>query len=194
MQVETRIAITTGRARVRAVAPRILASTLARIIASTIADDMFVQELDAGDLTVDRLKCIEAESHTFSWGKGGRAFIVNEAHGLRQDMIRKLLSTLEPIPEHCVWIFTTTKAAQKALFDDQVDARPLLSRCKSVALTTQGLCKAFAARIRYCMGLEGMDGEPLEYYESIMKMPRVGNSCREGFNVAEEKYLTRETA
>jgi hypothetical protein len=39
--------------------------------------------------------------------KGGRAVIINEAHGLRKDVIRQLLVTLERIPPHVVWVFTS---------------------------------------------------------------------------------------
>ena len=62
-------------------------------------------------------------------GELGRAYIVNEAHGLRKDVIRQLLVVLERIPPHSLWIFTTTIEGQEAIFEDYDDASPLLSRC-----------------------------------------------------------------
>jgi hypothetical protein len=75
-----------------------------------------------------KLKDLEFESNLKGFGdKSGRAFIVNEAHGLRKDVIRQLLVMLERIPPHVVWVFTTTIEGQESLFEDYDDASPLLS-------------------------------------------------------------------
>ena len=77
------------------------------------------------------------------WGeKGGRAFLVNEAHGLRKDVIRQFLVMLERIPSHVVWIFTTTTEGEQGLFEDYDDAGPLLSRCLPLPLARRDLAKA----------------------------------------------------
>lgn len=45
-------------------------------------------------------------------------------------------------------IFTTTRDGQEQLFEDQIDAGPLLSRCIPIRLTNQGLAPLFAKRAR----------------------------------------------
>ena len=95
--------------------------------------------------------------------KPGKAVIVNEAHGLRRDTIRQLLVALERVPDYACWVFTTTKAGEAKLFDDDVagDAAPLLSRCIEVAWRTAPTTwSAFAARAREIARREGIDGLP----------------------------------
>src|SRR5260370_23424701 len=105
-------------------------TTIARLIASDMAGDWDIEELDAGALTVAALRDIERGlSFRGMSEKGGKAVIVNEAHGLRKDVIRQLLVLLERIPPHVAIIFTTTTERQEALFEDYADASPLLSRC-----------------------------------------------------------------
>lgn len=135
-------------------------TTLAMIIAGQIADRFYVEELDATALTPARLRDVEQTMGLYGGGKGGRAYIVNEAHGLRTDTIRQLLVLLERLPSHVCIVFTTTRDGQDSLFDDEADAHPLLSRCIELALTTQGLAKPFAARAREIAQAEGLDGRP----------------------------------
>jgi DNA polymerase III subunit gamma/tau len=71
-------------------------TTIARLLAAEVADEFMTREIDAGTLTVSGLTDLERESNLSGWcGKPGRAYIVNEAHGLRKDVIRQLLVTLE---------------------------------------------------------------------------------------------------
>ena len=86
---------------------------------------------------------------------GGRAFIVNEAHGLRAAIVRRLLCMFEPIPPHIVWIFTTTAEGQEKLFEDLDDAHPLLSRCTRLELSRRGLAEVFAQRAKTIAEVEG---------------------------------------
>jgi len=152
-------------------------TTIARIIASQIADDMYIQEFDSADqLSVSALDKIESDMMYRGFGKGGKAFIINESHGLRQGTIRRLLGILERIPEYCVFIFTTTKVGQEKLFDDQIDASPLLSRCIEIALTNQGLAKVFAEHCRNIATAENLDGKPIESY--IRLAQKTKNNCR----------------
>jgi replication-associated recombination protein RarA len=144
-------------------------TTLARIFADAIADRFCVVEIDAGSLTADRLREWQDQAGLYGWGKGGRAFIVNEAHGLRADIIRRLLVWLEELPGHCVVIFTTTRAGEEKLFDDQIDASPLLSRCIVVPLSNQGLAEAFAQRALTVARAEGLDGQPIERYVKLAR-------------------------
>lgn len=155
-------------------------SSIARIIAETLADDACIVELAGDELTVDRLEKIQ---HDFQWygclgsSKSGWAVIVNETHGLRANIVRLLLVILgdRPIPRHVVWIFTTTTEG-KDLFGDKLDAGPFLSRTNEIRLTNQGLAAAFAAHVQRIATLEGLNGQPLERYVKLAHECR-GN-CR----------------
>lgn len=145
-------------------------TTLARIIAATLADPFFSREFDSGaDLCAADLDSIEREMGLTAWGKGGRAFIVNEAHGLTSRSIQKLLGLLERIPSHVVFVFTTTKDGQEQLFGEDIDAGPLLSRCIPLPLTNQGLADAFAKRALEIARGENLDGQPLEKYVKLAR-------------------------
>lgn len=152
-------------------------TTLARIIAGSIADDIYVQEFDSADnVTTAILDDIDRTMQLYSWGKGGRAYIVNEAHGLRKPVIRRLLGLLERIPDHVVFIFTTTKEGESGLFDDQIDASPLLSRCIKIELTNQGLAKVFADHCWKIATAENLNGKPLQSYVKLAA--KCKNNCR----------------
>ncbi len=78
-------------------------TTLARIIAGSIADDLYVNEYDSADqLSISALDKIEVDMQYRAFGKGGKCFIINEAHGLRKASIRRLLGLLERIPDYSV--------------------------------------------------------------------------------------------
>lgn len=144
-------------------------TTIANLTARLIADDCCIEEIDASDLTPTKIKDLERSSHIYGFGKRGRAFIVNESHGLRSDSIRQLLTVLERVPSHVVWIFTTTNDAQESLFDDHVDSHPLLSRCLMIQLSRRGLAEPFAERARTIAQSEGLDGKPIENYIKLAK-------------------------
>lgn len=141
-------------------------STLARIIAGSIADD--VQTLDAGSMTVATVKEIERSMHVYGYGKGGRAWIIEECHGLPNAVARALLTTLERIPRHVVFCFCTTVDGLE-LFEGGVDAPPLLSRCLRLDLSQRGLAEPFAERARMIAQREGLDGQPIERYVRLAK-------------------------
>ncbi|HLJ96275.1 MAG TPA: AAA family ATPase [Gemmataceae bacterium] len=148
-------------------------TTLARLLAAEVADDFMIREIDAGTLTVSALTELEQETALSGWGnKAGRAVIINESHGLRRDTIRQLLVTLERIPGHVLWIFTTTNEAQEALFEDYPDASPLLSRCLRLDLARRDLAKAFALRAQWIAQQEGLDGRPLDTYLRLVQKHR----------------------
>ena len=74
---------------------------IARIIAAHGADDLYVTEYDSADsLTVSEVDRMEQSMSYLAGGKGGRAYIVNEAHGLRKAIIRRLLGVLENAYHH----------------------------------------------------------------------------------------------
>lgn len=153
-------------------------TTLARIIAGSIADALSTDEYDCADeLSVKELREIDARIRYYGTGeKGGRAIIVNEAHGLRDVSIRYLLGLLERLPAHVVVIFTTTREGHENLFGDAVDAPPLLSRCLAVKLTNQGMADALAPRLAEIARGEALDGQPVEAYKRLMQ--RCKNNIR----------------
>ncbi|MFH0981841.1 MAG: hypothetical protein V2A79_09910 [Planctomycetota bacterium] len=145
-------------------------TTMARIVGALGADELCIEEYDSADkLDVEALDKLESEIGFYGWGRGGRCIIVNEAHALRGMIIRRLLGLLERIPSHVVWCFTTTREGSDKLFEDQMDASPLLSRCHEIALTGQGLCKPFAKLAQTIAQAEGLDGKPLAAYEALAK-------------------------
>ena len=148
-------------------------TTIARLLAAEVADEFSTQEVDASALTVAALRELERESQISGWGeKAGRAFLVNEAHGLRKDVIRQFLVLLERIPAHVVWIFTTTTEGEQGLFEDYDDAGPLLSRCLPLPLARRDLAKAFAQRAKEIAEREGLDGRPLDQYVRLIQKHR----------------------
>ncbi len=148
-------------------------TTLARLIAAEVSDPFCTVEIDAGELTVSRLRTIERSMSMYGFGaKTGRAYVINEAHGLTASVIRSLLVALEPIPSHVVWIFTTTNDGQEALFDGQIDAHPLLSRCTRIELARRDLAKSFAERAQEIAQREGLDGKPIAAYVRLAQTHR----------------------
>jgi len=148
-------------------------TTLARLIAAEVADEFSVQEVDAAALSVADLQQLEREMSVRGWGeKGGRAYIVNEAHALRKPVIRQLLVLLERIPSHVAIIFTTTTEGQEALFEDYDDASPLLSRCLRLDLARRDLARPFAERAKMIAEREGLDGQPVERYVKLAQTHR----------------------
>ncbi len=152
-------------------------TTLARIIANHIADDLYIQEFDCADLlTVAAIDKIEADMQYKAFGKGGKCFIVNESHGLRKASIRRLLGLLERLPPYVVFCFTTTKLGESQLFEDNIDCNPLLSRCIKIELTNQGLSKVFAEHCREIATAENLNGKPVESYVKLAQKHK--NNCR----------------
>src|SRR5207302_10097340 len=94
-------------------------TTLARIIAGTVADPCATTEYDsADDFGADALANLRECMGLYGFGKGGRAWIINEAHGLRAPVVRALLGVMERMPAHCTLGFTTTKDGEEGLFQD----------------------------------------------------------------------------
>ena len=148
-------------------------TTIARLIAAEVASEWCTEEVDATDLSAARVRELERQSACMGLGdKPGRAFIVNEAHGLNKATVRQLLTTLERIQAHVVWVFTTTVDGQEALFEGIDDAHPLLSRCVDLPLARRDLAKAFAGRARKIAEKEGLNGRPTEAYVRLCQKHR----------------------
>ena len=150
-------------------------TTIARLLAAEIATEHYIEEIDATSLTPADLRRIEEAMQLYSFGKGGRAYIINEAHGLSKAAVRQLLVLLERLPSHVMVIFTTTTEAQETFFDDKEDAGPLLSRCLRFDLARRGLAQAFAAKCHEIASKEGLNGKPIEQYV------RLAQDCRNNF-------------
>jgi DNA polymerase III gamma/tau subunit len=154
-------------------------TTIGRLIAADVASAWDTEELDAGALTVASLREIERGLAFRGMSEtGGRAVIVNEAHGLRKDVIRQLLVSLERIPPHVVWVFTSTTEGTETLFEDCDDASPLLSRCLRIDLSRRDLARAFAEKAKAIAEREGLDGKPIERYVKLLQ------ECRNNFRAA----------
>lgn len=152
-------------------------TTIARLLAADVACEFCTEEIDATDLSAARVKEIERSSQTRGLDGRGRAYIVNEAHGLNRAAIRQLLVVLERVPQHVAWAFTTTCDGQDSLFDDYDDAHPLLSRCVVLPLSRRGLAEPFAERARAIAQAEGLDGKPIGDYLRLAK------DCRNNFRM-----------
>ena len=144
-------------------------STLARLFALETCDALCIEELDAGELTPATVRELERMVAVRGFAGGGRAIIINEAHGLRKDTIRALLVALERIPSHVCWLFTTTCDGEERLFEDCDDGSPLLSRCIPIALARRDLAQAFAERAQSIAVAAGLDGQPIAAYLRLAK-------------------------
>lgn len=147
-------------------------TTIARLLAAEVADVWYIEEADATSLTVPALIKIESSMQLYSLGKGGRALIINEAHGLSRPAVRQLLVLLERLPSHVVIIFTTTTEGQLTFFEDKQDAGPLLSRCLRLDLARRGLAELFAQRAYEIADKENLNGRPIEQYVRLCKENR----------------------
>lgn len=146
-------------------------TTIARLIAAEVADAYAVIELDAADLTMDRVRELEQMCRCRPIGnKGHHAFIINEAHRLSGRVVSRLLSVFEAgnVQRTSVWIFTTTTEGGD-LFEGELDSSPFLSRAVDLQLSRRGLADAFAERARVIAQAEGLDGQPIEKYVRLAK-------------------------
>ncbi len=147
-------------------------TTLARLIAADVADPINIDEIDATGLSAAAIVELERSMRCRGLGaKDGRAVIINECHGLNKAAVRQLLTTLERIPGHAVWILTTTDDGEESLFDG-IDAHPLLSRCIELPMSRRGLAEAMARRAQEIATSEGLDGKPYGAYLELVKQKR----------------------
>lgn len=151
-------------------------TTIARILAAAIAEPEYIEETTGRDIDRGALDRIACDCRLHATGKGGRVWIINEAHGLSKAAIERMLDLLESLSDHACVIFTTTWDGQDGLLESQIDSKPLLSRCTQVKLTNQGLAKAAAPRLQAIAKAEGLDGKPVESYVRLMQ--EHGNNIR----------------
>ena len=161
-------------------------TTLARILASQIADGYEVTEIVGRQLTVLGLREIAWRwSYVAMGDKGGYALIVNEAHGMSKPVVEVFLDILESLPDKTTCVFTTTNDGND-LFEDKMDAGPFASRCICVRLTSQGATKPFAERLRQIAQAEGLDGTPESEYVKLV------NVCHQNFRECLNRIETGE--
>jgi replication-associated recombination protein RarA len=140
-------------------------TTIARLLAREVAPPFATVELDAQALTPAALRRIEDECAGKPLGGRGWCYVVNEAHGLSCDSVRKLLTMFDELPAFVTWIFTTTTQGQ-ARFDGMADDGPLLSRLTALELQADPI--ALAARAQELARLEGLDGQPPQAYQALL--------------------------
>jgi len=147
-------------------------TAIADLIAQEVAGESWAISIydDPSQLTAEELENIRRHLGHRVIGKG-MAWIVNEAHGLRRDQVRKLLGLTDTgrIPQWCVWCFTTTRKGQKSLFEGIDDTSAMLSRCVVLPMRPDGMEFAFAVRARKVVKAENRDGQPLEAYMELAK-------------------------
>lgn len=161
-------------------------TTLARIAANAVADPFFIHECDAADLTLAGVREMEAECNHCAWGKGGRVFIVNEIHRLTNATASRLLTTLEAIPKHVLWLFTTTVEGQMT-FDGLLDAGPFTGRCLPINLARRGLAEPFAQFVLDVANREGLGGK--DYNAALKLVKENRNSLRASLQAVEAGAL-----
>ena len=145
-------------------------TTLARIIAAMGAEEWHIEELDSQWLTPARLQQCERDMGSMGMGtKRGKCYIVNEMHGLSPKAVMQLLTTLDPLPNHVCFVFTTTLKGASLFEQEQVDSHALMSRCEQIVLENGPETRlAFAQRAREIAVREGLDGLPLEAYNAAV--------------------------
>jgi hypothetical protein len=155
-------------------------SLIAGLLARELADEPNITSMDAGKLTAGWLDHFEATMYMrllgFN-GRDGRVLILEEAHGLRPDPMRRLLDMLEKLPGHCTVILTTTVDGQDTLFDKSTDAGPLWSRGLQIRLAHDGMAQPVAKWLseRFPAVL-GINGKPPAWY--LRKVQDANNNVR----------------
>jgi len=151
-------------------------TTIARILADEVQPYFDRNEIDAADLSLDKIREWEEMCRRPAVGCGGWGFIVNEAHNLRQASIERLLTTLEKpvVVKHSFWVFTTS---EKLLF-----GVPFGSRVDAFTMEQNDeVTLAFAIRLRNVALTEKLDGKPLEEYVALVR--RHNHNLRECLRV-----------
>lgn len=146
-------------------------TTIARIMARSFADPIYIRETVGRQLTPLALKDYTDTWRLLPFSGQGHVLIVNEAHGLSKPLVEIMLDVLENLTDSVLVIFTTTNAGDD-LFDGQLDAGPFRSRCQLIHLTNQGLAQPFALHCQQIAMAEGLDGRPLRDYETLAKRTR----------------------
>ncbi|MFW9770324.1 MAG: AAA family ATPase [Candidatus Thorarchaeota archaeon] len=143
-------------------------TTIARILASQIADRLYTKEIVGRQVTPSILADFKNQWPYSTMYGNGYALIINEAHGLTKPVIEIFLDLLENLPANVIIIFTTTNDGQD-LFEEHIDASPFASRCIAIQLARRNLAEPFARRLREIAQAEGLDGQPDSEYMKLLR-------------------------
>lgn len=146
-------------------------TSAARIIAKDIAKPYRYVDMNAQDVTLDFLRDAEKECRMRPLGAQGYAYVIDEAHLLRDAIVSQLQTVLEKseVMRNSTWIFSTTPKGNAKLFDAKFDAEPFISRAKVYEFSTHGHELDFAQRVMEIARAEEMDGQPLEAYIALVR-------------------------
>ncbi len=97
-------------------------TTIARLIAAEVADDIGTFEIGGPKCTAEFLDQMERLTSGHAIGGKGWAIVVNEVQSFTRSQVDRLLQVLETVPDYVVWIFTTTNTGADKLFE--VDEAP----------------------------------------------------------------------
>jgi DNA polymerase-3 subunit gamma/tau len=150
-------------------------TTIARLIAAEVCDSFGLTELDGSQVNAEILEEIAAARRHRPFG-AGYCYIIDECHALRGATITRLLKLTEDLPEWLTVIFCTTSDAKESLFDENLDANPLLHRCEEIQLARRDLSKPFAELAAGIAAAEGLNGQPIAAYVKLAQECR--NSLR----------------
>lgn len=147
-------------------------TTIARMIASEVADDFTTDEIDSHTMTPRVIDELERQCAGKPIGGRGWCLIINEAHGLDKRAVRRLLTFFDRINAWTTIVFTTTNEGQQ-VFEELDDGGPLLSRCTKLQLQKQGVAPLLAKRAREIAQSEGLDGQPESKYLRLVQQERM---------------------
>lgn len=158
-------------------------TSIALLLAREVADWNVLEFDDPSELTADVLRSLKEQRTARPLGGVGYCNLINEIHGAKAELIRKLLGLTERLPEWVTWIFTSSRSGEERLLDGTDDMAPWLSRCKRIPMARRNLSVPFAERARMIARAENLDGQPLESYIALLK--RCRNNMRAALNEIE---------
>jgi len=150
-------------------------TTIARLLAQEVAEPLLIEEVDAGAIDKCYLQGIQESLRYKPLFGSAHVWIFNEAHRIRADLMTAFLVMLDPVPSKAMFVFTTTDAAQKELWDKKLDSAPFLGRCEDIQLRSDVL--PFCHRARKIAQECGVDGQPMDAYIKLYR--RCKGSLRE---------------
>ena len=145
-------------------------TSIAQIIAEKISPTWW-KEFDGKNVTVKDFADWRESVKCKPMLDDGYCLIVNEVHCLSSKVIILLLNMLEALPDYVCVILTTTKEGELSLFEDNIDASPLTSRCSIINLESRGekLETAFSIYLRKISREHGLGDRPLADYVALVR-------------------------
>lgn len=158
-------------------------TTIARLIADEVARPWSTIEMDGADVNAEFLRDTERSIWHKPLDSPGWCIVVNEAHGMRPQIVTSLNSLLEKghVLKNSTWVFTTTCDGQLKI-EGMEDSSAFISRCVHLELSRRGLCEAFAVRMMEVANSEGI-AVTLEWCTRTLKNCR--NNLRAGLQSLE---------